>query len=117
MGSDIHINFIVLPHWEVLKDCTVICYPTQPYYPDIEPTSPCLILFIIMLSAWLASEKNQVHVIGLTRPGFEPVGQNPMIFQNEKLALNSFRHRIRPQGVSLLHQVTALDITSIPMID
>ena len=34
---------------------TMTWYPTQSYYPDTEPTSPCFIL--IMPSAWLWSDK------------------------------------------------------------
>ena len=36
-------------------ESTMTCYPTQSYYPDTEPTSPCSILN--MLSARLGSDK------------------------------------------------------------
>ena len=36
---------------------TMTCYPTQLYYPDTEPTSPCP--FLIMLSGRLGSAKYQ----------------------------------------------------------
>ena len=36
---------------------TMNWYPTHSLYPDTDPTSPCLIL--IMLSAWLGSDKYQ----------------------------------------------------------
>ena len=33
---------------------TITCYPTQPHYPDTEPTSPCP----IKLSTWLGTVKS-----------------------------------------------------------
>ena len=38
---------------------TMTWYPTQSYYPDPEPTSPCLIL--IMPSTWLESHKYKLY--------------------------------------------------------
>ena len=48
---------------------TMTCYPTQSYYPDIEPNSSCPI--IIMLSARLGSDIINLKIIGLTQPGLE----------------------------------------------
>ena len=48
-------------------------YPIQSNYPGTEPISHCPIL--IMLSAWLESDRINFKVIGLCQPGFEPTVQ------------------------------------------
>ena len=47
---------------------TMTWYPTESYYPDVEPTSPCPSL--IILSRWLGSDKYQLLIVGLTRHGW-----------------------------------------------
>ena len=51
--------------------------PQLSNYPDTEPTSSCPIL--IMLNVWLRNDKYKTLVIGLTIPGFKPVGSNTTI--------------------------------------
>ena len=63
---------------------TMTRYPTQLHYPDIEPTSPSLIL--IMQGAWLGSDNDKsCKVIGLTRPAFERVDSNTQLMQPSRL--------------------------------
>ena len=72
---DTHGDFIVLPYWKtrlsepwrlysatLLEDqavSTMLWYPTQSYFTDTEPASPCPIL--IMPSSWLGSDKYQFN--------------------------------------------------------
>ena len=51
----------------------MICYPTQPHYPDTEPTSPCPIQIMLSGRVLKATIIN-FYVFGLIRPGFEPAG-------------------------------------------
>ena len=71
-----HGDFIVLPN---LETRTLAPYTSlKSHYPDTEPTSPCPTL--IMLNAWLGSDKYKLSSPSMTRPEFEPVGSNPMIW-------------------------------------
>ena len=58
---DKHGYFLCLLLYSCCGWCWVVStmtwYPTQPYYPGTEPTSPCSVLLI--LSAWLGCDKYQ----------------------------------------------------------
>ena len=71
---------------------TIMWYPTQSHYPDTEPMRRCPIL--IMLSAWLGSDKHGFlkHWFNSTR--VKPMGSNPMIYQNGRRMFNLFGHPV-----------------------
>ena len=88
---------------------TMTRYRTQSHYPDTKPTSSCP--FLIMPSAWLGSDKYQLHWFASTRVRVHEVRNPQSPKTGEGSSIHSATHT--PSGSNYIKQDMCIQSFSI----